>query len=145
MRYSQFKPQLENPLRLLFEIGEITERCRWLDIGANFAGDVARGSHVVIVMSVDQIQNHFLSFGSGALLVNPAIDSFAGAFEQSPIVGFPVNAVPQDQIIQFPDIVLKMVGDSSKQLASYSDPSLPLAPRLIEAIAGFVADHAARR
>ena len=41
--------------------------------------------------------------------------------------------------------VLKMVPDSSKQLASYSDPSLPVAPRLIDVIAGFVADHAARR
>ena len=40
--------------------------------------------------------------------------------------------------------VLKMVPDSSQQLASYSDPSLPVAPRLIDVIAGFVADHAAR-
>ena len=41
--------------------------------------------------------------------------------------------------------VLKMVADSSMQLASYSDPTLPIAPRLIDAIVAFVVDHAARR
>ena len=81
MRHRQFKPELENPLRLLFEIGEITERGRGLNVGANLAGDVARSRHVVIVMFVDQIQDHFFSFGSRALLVNPTIDSLAGAFE----------------------------------------------------------------
>jgi len=41
------------------------------------------------------------------------------------------------EIVDGMNHVLKIVTDSSKQAASYSDPALPIAPRLVDAIAGF--------
>ena len=43
------------------------------------------------------------------------------------------------EIIDGMNHVLKIVdGDTNKQMASYSDPALPIAPRLVEAISAFV-------
>jgi pimeloyl-ACP methyl ester carboxylesterase len=51
---------------------------------------------------------------------------------------------PKLEIIEGMNHVLKMVADPTKQVASYSDPSLPVAPRLVDAIAGFVLGPADR-
>ena len=46
------------------------------------------------------------------------------------------------EIIEGMNHVLKIVAaDQTKQIASYSDPTLPVAPRLIDVVAAFV-DHA---
>jgi fermentation-respiration switch protein FrsA (DUF1100 family) len=42
------------------------------------------------------------------------------------------------EIIEGMNHVLKMVGDSSRQIGSYSDPTLPVASRLVEVIVGFI-------
>ena len=42
------------------------------------------------------------------------------------------------EMIEAMNHVLKEVRESSRQIASYSDPALPLHPRLVESIATFV-------
>ncbi|HEX7681556.1 MAG TPA: alpha/beta fold hydrolase [Thermoanaerobaculia bacterium] len=50
------------------------------------------------------------------------------------------------EIIDGMNHVMKMVeADSNKQIASYSDPALPIAPRVVDAIAGFVNQKAEGR
>jgi alpha-beta hydrolase superfamily lysophospholipase len=49
------------------------------------------------------------------------------------------------ELIEGMNHVLKMVSDPARQAASYSDPNLPVAGRLVEVVAAFVAEHAVKR
>jgi hypothetical protein len=49
------------------------------------------------------------------------------------------------ELIEGMNHVMKLVSDPGRQVASYGDPSLPVAPHLVDVIAGFVSQHAARR
>ncbi len=48
------------------------------------------------------------------------------------------------ELIEGMNHVLKMVSDPAKQAASYSDPTLPVASRLVDVVAAFVAERAAK-
>ena len=100
-------------LRLLFEIREFTERRRGLGAGLDTCANVAGRGHVVIVVGVDQIQDQLFPIAGkdGPLFINPTIHFFARFRKLCPIVGVMINAVAQNEVVQFPDALLQMIGN----------------------------------
>lgn len=99
---------------MLLEVGKFQKRHCRLHVRPASGIEFARGDHIKIVVGIDLIEQLLFFFRNEywALLVDPAVQIRAGRAETGPIVGVVIYAVAENEIVQFKNGLLQMVGDA---------------------------------